>query len=1582
MALLRLNSLVARRYRLLRRLGRGTGGAVYLARDLEDPGDKVLKLLSPRAAETSLRLRMEAALELLAHFPHPAVARVRPLRPLGRGRWYFTYDYIPGVPLDEFLAAPPRRSVPAVARLIASFAGATAHLERLGMVHADVHAGNLICSADGPTACALIDPGQLRILSIGAPSQLSAGLRRDRRSFGRVLLRELRLSEEEARGPWAPIVAAVRRLEESGEPDASAGRAAPLVGRDGALECFDRLLAGARRGNRRGCAVLRVEGDEGAGKTRLLEEFRIRAARQGCAFDEWPSVPRADRTSVIAVDELQRADDPTIERLEALIKRHQGSPTHERVLFVLAYRPAERSDGVRAFLSRLPGGHWGRTLRLDPLSRDEVGILVSHAPGGRDDPALWDRTWRASEGNPAEATRLLADGGAPDPTVARAFERLEAGPQEAVRAACVSVAPVPGPWLERVSGRARFEPWLRADGRGRWRPSSPRIRNSIVAGIDAGRRAGLHRRLMEALSKGRWVTGTALAVALSVHAAGAGLRAAAYRHSMRAARRLLRARADHEAADALRRALEHAPPGARARLLALLVETLLRAGRPLEALEPVDRLVAMHPSAEPWRLKGCVHRDLGQAQEALACFERAVGRAERRPAVGADAAIRSAYLCVRLGRFDPAARLIDEAARYVRRCADPRLEFQLQEVRGTFHYYRHDPAAACVHYRAALRSARALKERRWEANTLVNLAAACRRLGEWDLAQTTGARAERRYEALGLEREAAIARHVAGLVLMDRGRAREAAAVLGRCAEVFARHDDRYREGFCEHDLAAAELMLGDGWSALSRARAARRIFGDLRDAGRVVRCDALIARAQAMVGNHAAAVRNVQAALAGARATKDEAARLQVRLAEAVVGLDLRDAARSTEAAAAAEALAARLGDGVCRVEAIQLKARALLAIGDGPRARREAEASGRLLARYRNARFEVQRRLILAECDALDGKVDSARRRLGALKRGLGEAEPPIEAAAAIARLEARLDASPVRALDRISEFRARGAKGPALDLIGALRARLGASRRAAALGSLGRKIWSEIRREVPREWTQEGDAAMKRTERTRRAGTTDPEPWESVLQRIDLLSADEPSSARVLGRALDEAIRRTGAERGFIVVRDEDGGFAPVAARSIGREEVAAAVGSPSRSIVGRTLESGQPILTADAGADPQLEGVASVREQGIRSALCAPLRAGGVTFGAVYLDHTRAVACFGPRQQTELSLLAYRLALFVENLRLRRGPRPARAPAPPPPERTPAIVSQSPCMDEVFVRIGVVGPTAQPVLIVGETGAGKELVARALHQASPRADKLFIPVDCGSMTETLLGSELFGHLKGAFTGAATDHVGLFEHADGGTVFLDEIANMPPSLQTSLLRFLEDREVRRLGDTKRRRVDVRLIAATNRPPGELIRSGRLREDLYHRLRVVEIVVPPLRRRPEDVPLLARTFFEREGGGATVDPEVYDVLRDYRWPGNVRELRNVVSELALRGAGRVTAALARRVLRERTDGAEGSAPGIGTDVLNLKEARRRLERALIEEALRRSGGNRSRAAALLGIERSHLYRLARHCGLDRRTG
>ena len=300
----------------------------------------------------------------------------------------------------------------------------------------------------------------------------------------------------------------------------------------------------------------------------------------------------------------------------------------------------------------------------------------------------------------------------------------------------------------------------------------------------------------------------------------------------------------------------------------------------------------------------------------------------------------------------------------------------------------------------------------------------------------------------------------------------------------------------------------------------------------------------------------------------------------------------------------------------------------------------------------------------------------------------------------------------------------------------------------------------------------------------------------------------------------------------------------------------------------------------------------------------------------------------------------------------------------------VIGRTPQMFQVYKTIAKVADTKSTVLLCGERGTGKELIARSVHYNSQRSNRPFIPVDCASLVETLIESELFGHVRGAFTGASSAKRGLFEESDGGTLFLDEVGNLSLPMQSKLLRFLQEHEIKRVGGTESIKVDVRVIAAANQPLEPLVKNGKFREDLFDRLNVVTITLPPLRERKEDIPLLANHFLqkfseENHKNISHISPEALEILLQYSWPGNVRELEHTIERAVIFSTHPMI--LPEDFSRKMSEEVKGVEIPMPEKTLSLKE----IEKRYVLKVLKETGGNKKKASEILGIDRATLYRI-----------
>lgn len=478
----------------------------------------------------------------------------------------------------------------------------------------------------------------------------------------------------------------------------------------------------------------------------------------------------------------------------------------------------------------------------------------------------------------------------------------------------------------------------------------------------------------------------------------------------------------------------------------------------------------------------------------------------------------------------------------------------------------------------------------------------------------------------------------------------------------------------------------------------------------------------------------------------------------------------------------------------------------------------------------------------------------------------------------------------------------------------------------------------------------------------------PYEALLTISEEINSVRETPV-LLNRVMDIAMNVLQAERGFILLKTslENNEFDAVTARNISQESISSIRGLSS-SIVNQVLEKGEPVVAVDAQEDQRFAGAESVVLQNIRSVMCTPLMSKEGMFGAIYMDNRVDAGQFTEESLQFLQAFAAQAAIALENAQLfeqLRFENDQLRKQISLGDVFPEIIGKSQPIMTILEMIQDVADSTASVLIEGESGTGKELVARALHVHSTRKDKLFIPIFCGSLSENLLESELFGHKKGAFTGAIENKAGLFEDAHQGTLFLDEIGDINKTVQTKLLRVIQEGEIKRVGESKIRKVDVRIISATNKDLWQEVEQGNFREDLYYRLNVINIKMPPLRERKIDIPLLAEHFlqkFARKNNKhlSGFSSEAISRLSSYSWPGNIRELENAIER----------AAILTKIPQIEAPLFNFSRPRPDSDIIgkSLKD----IEKHVILKTLEMAEDNRTKAAQILNVSRRWLqYRL-----------
>ncbi len=477
--------------------------------------------------------------------------------------------------------------------------------------------------------------------------------------------------------------------------------------------------------------------------------------------------------------------------------------------------------------------------------------------------------------------------------------------------------------------------------------------------------------------------------------------------------------------------------------------------------------------------------------------------------------------------------------------------------------------------------------------------------------------------------------------------------------------------------------------------------------------------------------------------------------------------------------------------------------------------------------------------------------------------------------------------------------------------------------------------------------------------------------LLYRVSRALLKEGEYGELLSGLLDTLIEGLGADRGFVVVR-EAGEFRATAARNFRSEALSQAEEAFSRSIARTVMESGRAVLIGDASVTEPYSKHLSIQQLSLRSVLCAPLVTSDEAFALVYLENREVANCFTEEQRDLLdevcALAAPRLKTAVAMSQAQRRAEALEHAH----SQSDGILTADPGMARVLQTVRQIATTDLPVLVEGETGTGKELIARAVYRHSARVKGPFVALNCGAIPATLIGSELFGFVQGAFTGANRDRVGFIGAAHRGTLFLDEIGDLPLDLQPHLLRVLQSGEFTRLGNSRTEQVDVRFIAATNRDLESEVKAGRFRADLFFRLSAITLRLPPLRDRPHDIRLLAEHFVRaaaaRYGRPAPrLAEDCLSALTAYSFPGNVRELESEMARLAALASADIPCGADLLNERIRNHGNGRSAvlsPAKPFAPMSLHE----MEKQLIFSVLQYTAGNRTRAAEILGISREGL--------------
>jgi len=454
-------------------------------------------------------------------------------------------------------------------------------------------------------------------------------------------------------------------------------------------------------------------------------------------------------------------------------------------------------------------------------------------------------------------------------------------------------------------------------------------------------------------------------------------------------------------------------------------------------------------------------------------------------------------------------------------------------------------------------------------------------------------------------------------------------------------------------------------------------------------------------------------------------------------------------------------------------------------------------------------------------------------------------------------------------------------------------------------------------------------------------------------------------LLTSLMDSVIDLSGADKGFLILFD-NGSPSVKVARNIEQEDLDDALAELSDSIIEKVIKEKQALIVSDALNDAQFSSSRSIMNLKICSVLCVPLLEDGQLLGLIYLGNNRFTHLFDAAILSGVTVFASQASLLIRNALLlndlRQDNDTLRQHLKD--KRFGQIIGTCPAMQDIFNKIRKLAPTDISVLITGETGTGKELIAQEIHRNSTRVDKPFVVVNSGAIPENLLESELFGHMKGSFTGATANKMGRFQAAHGGTLFLDEIGEMPIALQVKILRALQEKEVTPVGGTKPESVDIRIVSATNRVLEDEIQNGNFREDLFYRLNVVGLHLPPLRDRGDDLMLIARYLLKSIGEEYNMSitefaPQATVLMKRYNWPGNIRQLENRIKKAVVMSDG-------GQLSCEDLDLTESDlAP-----ITPLNQAKDDFQRQYINEILERNNGNRTKTAQDLGVDPRTIFR------------
>jgi len=1610
--------VIADRFKVVRPLGQGTGGRVFLVRDqAHDDESLALKLLARGGRLRDERFRHEFA--MLSTVEHPNLARARDFGESKSG-FFYTAEAVDGDPFDRWMSNPRRTAAEAL-RVAGEALSALDALHARGLSHGDIRAGNILVS---PRGAKLIDAG------IAASSA-----RDDVRRFGAVL--------RDAAGPRLATDRTLGRLIERltsdapGEAIVDAATALALVGREPAsIPVFIGRDAELKR--LMAAQVAFVHGVEGCGRTALVERLRIRAQLDGVIVGVGRPTPRPLEAVERLFEELAPAGvkprlihgryRSPIELKMALTEALMEASRRHRLIIIVEDLHELDADSFAlavhfADILRLADGTkcqvvltWrdaelasaGRSVTvptaeeivLGPL---DAGALVAARLGGVASAALAAELDRVTEGNARLLNELVdqqrfskRDGvweaaGPIEITPDGAFDLLAPAERDLAAVLAASVIPLTRDQLSRIVAPSTLDDTLERLIRSGWvrpgfRVASPARRRAVPERV----RARWHQPIAFGIESMGGKPSVERLHAMSHHWLAAGNAQRGLPFGLRMAELLLKRNAAAQAAGIYEQCAKLAKAADRRGLLERAREAWHRAGDFTSHIAAARRVVEFEKDFASLFAAGEALRDAGEIRPSLTTFREAGGAArtaEERALALAEEAI--GYGTLReMKPLGEMAEKLEEVATAV-----PRVTARLWMVKAFVATGEENVNAIFDAIDKAIRAAKTagdpfLQWRAWNGAILATGFGNPRYYEPEPYLKRASQIAER----AGFSYEAE--RSLGAMNTLDRlrGQVESARRAAEHLLERSLQCGQKLKAAEALHNLTTLHLDMGEQRRALQRGLLCVTASTEMGHTQLISRIHGWVAMAHAMGGDF----RGTELALGRARIAVEQTAvksgPMMLERAEAFVrweaGLPAHDALRS------------QLSFAIKHNYPVDWAPLFVVAASCDAVTPEGGQAFLSLLRTWHNKTAEGRVRFGLALIHEREGRREEARAELERSSR-LAPGLIGLEGLQ-IQRLlmRARMNASPAGGAEfarqafhlalangrlRLAEEAAELA-GDLVRLAGNPAGAVRWYREALRVFDDRRQLWFE---------KSEGEGMPKRRdelERKQRETEVDG-PRDSWLKRILELDRElmgEHDVDRLLRRIIDGLIEMTGAERGFLLLA-ESGEWRERIRRGYEKEDLRSPDHTISRTIAERAARLRKLFITADAQNDDDIRNAASVREGRLHSVLCVPLVAGAKCLGVVYLDNRHRTGVFETVDSTVVEMFGDRAALALHNATLisaaKRAGRERAAivtrarstkrskPAADPGPRHPAfakLIGSSPALAAAVRILERAAASDVPVLICGETGTGKELAARGVHDASPRSRRPFVAVNCSAIAPTLLESELFGHKRGSFTGAEADRAGLFQQAHGGTLFLDEIGEMPKELQPKLLRALQEGEVRRVGSVVAEKVDVRVVAASNRDLEQMVLEGGFRRDLYFRLKGLVVILPPLRDRREDIPTLLHEFLgrqEKKHGSRRVAPQATELLIDYGWPGNVRELERVVEALVTLSDGAISPDLVNDQLRA------GST--VVGDSLDMKATLEKTERALLAKALETSPSLVA-AAKRLGIVRSQLYRLMERYGLS----